>query len=109
MRPASVAIKYDGITRAGLDALEERWDIYWRDFGRCQHCGESVTFETAQIAHRIANTKANRHRWGSDVIDSMENNVNLQVLKTIMDLEEDTPITITQNSNNNSNGNSNDE
>ena len=38
-----------------------------------------------------------------------ENNVNLQVLKTIMDLEEDTPITITQNSNNNSNGNSNDE
>ena len=73
MRPASMLPKYDGITRAGLDALEERWDIYWRDFGRCQHCGQSVTFEGSQVAHRIANTKANRHRWGSDVIDSMEN------------------------------------
>jgi hypothetical protein len=70
MRPSNVTVKYDGITTAGLDAYEERIAIYSRDGGICQTCHKPVAFDEFELAHRIANTKANRHRWGSAVIDS---------------------------------------
>jgi hypothetical protein len=71
MRPCNVKPKYDGITPAGLDAYEERIAIYARDHGRCQcGCKEPVAFDAFEMAHRIANTKANRRRWGDAVIDS---------------------------------------
>jgi hypothetical protein len=71
MRPCNVQPKYDGISRAGLDAYEERLVIYTRDQGRCQcGCGDPVAFDAFEMAHRIANTKANRRRWGDAVIDS---------------------------------------
>ena len=71
MRPCNVLPTYDGITRNGLDAHEERIRIYNRDGGRCQcGCNTPVAFDAFEMAHRIANTKANRRRWGAVVIDS---------------------------------------
>lgn len=35
----------------------------------CEVCGKQLTSSTWQGAHRIANTKANREKWGSWVID----------------------------------------
>lgn len=69
MRPAGVLPKYDGATRSGLDAYEERVAIYNRDGGRCCTCGKPVAFDAFQLAHGVAATKANRRRWGSDIID----------------------------------------
>lgn len=70
MRPAGVLCKYDGHTAANLDAYEERVAIYNRDGGRCQcGCNERVPFDAFELAHRIANTKANRRRWGNAVVD----------------------------------------
>lgn len=69
MRPLNVSIKYDGITAAGLDAQEEREAIYRRDGGICQTCKKPVAFDAFELAHRIANTKANRRRWGAEIID----------------------------------------
>jgi hypothetical protein len=66
----SPRIKFDGITRAGMDLLDQRWAIYYRDGGFCQTCGEFVPFDQGEIAHCIANTKANRLRFGAKVIDS---------------------------------------
>lgn len=68
MRPCNLQPRFDGITRSGLDAYEERIAIYNRDHGRCQACGEPVAFSDFELAHRIANTKANRSRWGNDVV-----------------------------------------
>ena len=69
MRPHGVTLKYDGVTRAGLALYEERLAIYSRDGGRCQSCGEMVDINAFQVAHKIANTKANRKRFGSHIID----------------------------------------
>lgn len=69
MRPCNLLPKYDGATRANLDAYEERMAIYNRDAGRCQACGEAVAFDAFELAHRIANTVANRRRWGASVVD----------------------------------------
>jgi len=74
MRPANVLLKYDGITRNGLALYEERIYLYNRDHGICQcGCGAPVAFDAFESAHRIADTKANHLRWGSDVVDSPEN------------------------------------
>lgn len=69
MRPLDAHAKYDGITRKGLDAYDERRAIYLRDRGTCQACKRPVAFSDFELAHRIANTKANWRRWGSWVID----------------------------------------
>ena len=37
--------------------------------GVCEVCGRTLTPSTWQGAHRIANTKPNRARWGNWVID----------------------------------------
>ena len=39
----------------------------------CEVCGKTLTSSTWQGAHRIANTKANRAKWGDFVIDHPEN------------------------------------
>lgn len=75
MRPCTARPKYEGITRAGLDASDERAAIYARDGGRCRSCGERVPWGEFELAHRIANTKANRARWGDAVIDHPLNRV----------------------------------
>ena len=41
--------------------------------GKCEVCGKDLTTGTWQGAHRIANTKANRAKWGSWVIDNPMN------------------------------------
>lgn len=61
--------KHDGITRAALDREEERSAIYRRDGGRCQSCGKRLAWSEFTLAHRIAETRANIHRWGWDVIN----------------------------------------
>lgn len=37
--------------------------------GVCEVCGKTLTPSTWQGAHRIANTKPNRAKWGSWIID----------------------------------------
>ena len=41
--------------------------------GVCEVCGKTLTSSTWQGAHRIANTKPNRAKWGDFVIDHPEN------------------------------------
>ena len=41
--------------------------------GVCEVCGKTLTASTWQGAHRIANTKPNRAKWGDFVIDHPEN------------------------------------
>ena len=41
--------------------------------GVCEVCGKTLTPSTWQGAHRIANTQANRIKWGSWIIDAPEN------------------------------------
>lgn len=35
----------------------------------CEVCGKNLTYANMQGAHRIANTKANRKKWGDFVIN----------------------------------------
>ena len=41
--------------------------------GVCEVCGKQLTASTWQGAHRIANTKPNRAKWGDFIIDHPEN------------------------------------
>jgi ferredoxin len=75
MRPPNVQPKYDGITAAGLDAIEEREAIYARDRGICHTCRQPVPFGDFQLAHRIAKTKANYRRFGRSIVDHPLNRV----------------------------------
>ncbi len=52
---------------------EERIELYLRDSGICQTCNSPVSIDDFEIAHKIANTKANLKRWGKSVIDSPKN------------------------------------
>lgn len=54
---------------------EERERIYERDRGVCRACGVLVPWGEFELAHRIANTKANRKRHGADVVDHPLNRV----------------------------------
>jgi hypothetical protein len=74
MRPQGILPKHDA-TRSGLESADEREAIYIRDGCRCQTCLGAVPFDGFELAHRIANTKANRKRWGDRVIDSPHNRV----------------------------------
>jgi 5-methylcytosine-specific restriction endonuclease McrA len=59
--------------RQRLDAHEARLAIYARDRGTCRSCGFPVTVDAFEVAHRIADTVANRLRWGDAVIDDPRN------------------------------------
>lgn len=52
-----------------LERHEARMKIYYRDRAMCQACGKPVTIHEFQVAHRIADTKANRKKYGGMVID----------------------------------------
>jgi hypothetical protein len=65
--------KYDGHTRAGLDLADEREAIYLRAGGDCETCKLVCPLQVGQVAHKIANTIANRKRYGDRVIDSIYN------------------------------------
>jgi len=55
--------------RGKLRIHEERLSIYARDKGICQACGTPCASDAFQIAHRIANMKSNRKKWGAEIID----------------------------------------
>ena len=55
--------------RKRFEQHEERLRIYARDHGICQACGDPVAIDSFEIAHRIANTIANRRRFGAEVVD----------------------------------------
>jgi len=48
---------------------DTRWLVYNRAGGICESCGQPVPPDRFECAHRIANTKSNRRRWGPEVID----------------------------------------
>jgi len=52
---------------------EQRMRALATSGGVCEVCGKTLTTSTWQGAHRIANTKANRAKWGSWIIDAPEN------------------------------------
>jgi 5-methylcytosine-specific restriction endonuclease McrA len=55
--------------RQQFEVLEQRAEIFKRDCYTCQHCGLSVfQYGTPQLAHLIAQTKANLKRYGKAVI-----------------------------------------
>lgn len=55
--------------RSRLEIYEERLAIHTRDHGICQSCGNPVSVNSFQVAHRIANTVANRKHYGASIID----------------------------------------
>jgi len=55
--------------RKRLVIYEERLAIHARDMGICQACRQHVGLNEFEIAHRIANTVANRKHWGDAIID----------------------------------------
>jgi hypothetical protein len=69
MRPQNVTPKYDGITPHGIDVQEERDEMYYAARGICASCSEPISYSAFEIAHKIANTLANRKRYGNAVID----------------------------------------
>jgi hypothetical protein len=69
MRPVGITPKYDGYTKKGVEKSDEWESIYYRDNGICQTCGLPVEWVKAQAAHCIANTKANRQKYGDYIID----------------------------------------
>ena len=59
-----------------LEKQDERNEIFRRDRWMCQNCGRHVMIHgTAQLAHLIAQTKANRKKFGNCVIDHPLNRV----------------------------------
>lgn len=48
---------------------EQREKAYSRSNGKCYVCGKPLNYGAIQYAHRIANTKPNRNKWGSWIID----------------------------------------
>jgi 5-methylcytosine-specific restriction endonuclease McrA len=59
--------KYDGITRHGLHLHDERMRLYIRDRGRCRSCGKPVPTSGCTVAHLIADSKANRSKYGAEI------------------------------------------
>ena len=51
--------------------LKER--IYFERNGACEVCGKIIPFGEAQLAHRVAKTKANIRKYGEDFIHSSVN------------------------------------
>jgi hypothetical protein len=57
-----------------VEREDERIAIFERDGWTCQYCGNSVhRFASPQLAHLIADTIANRKRYGNCVIDHPKN------------------------------------
>lgn len=57
------------------DDREQYTRIYYRDKGKCRTCGTALRYGEGQRAHRIAQTKANRRKYGDAVIYHDENMV----------------------------------
>lgn len=54
--------------------VEQIKTMFIRDAYRCRTCGKSVyLYGHPQRAHRIANTRANRRKYGDYVIDHIDN------------------------------------
>lgn len=55
--------------RKRFEQHEERLEIYTRDRGICQACGQFVDINSFEVAHRICSSVANYKHWGAAVID----------------------------------------
>ena len=49
---------------------EQREAVFALSCGVCEVCGKPLADGYPQGAHKIANTKANRAKWGSAIIDN---------------------------------------
>lgn len=67
------SIKFDGVTRAGVESSEERLYIYYLYHGICQGCGLPLAYDEMEIAHCICNSKAMKRKYGKHVVNSIAN------------------------------------
>ena len=52
----------------------QRRELFIRQFGRCASCGaQHRTSSDMELAHKVAETKPNIHRWGIPRIDNVRN------------------------------------
>lgn len=60
--------------RRNLHLAEQRIRLWRYQKGRCATCGQIHTSpESMELAHKVAETKANIKAWGFDAIDDDEN------------------------------------
>lgn len=64
-----------------LDDEEKRLEIFERDKWTCQVCGKWLREGVPQLAHRIAQTKANIRKYGKEVIHHPLNLVSVCSLR----------------------------
>ena len=55
--------------RKKFETHEERIQLYEKSNGICQYCRRLVDINSFTVAHRIANTKSNRKKYGNEIID----------------------------------------
>ena len=68
--------------RQKLEAEEKRQEIFARDGYLCQECAKSIyVYNTPQLAHRIAQTKGNKAKYGLEVIHHPLNLVSVCSLR----------------------------
>jgi hypothetical protein len=65
--------KYDDCTANADKMHRERLYLYNYYDGICQTCGERLGINDFTIAHKIADSKCNRHRFGKWVVNSRAN------------------------------------
>lgn len=62
------------MTEARAEYLRLQRSLLWAlQGGKCAHCGRALNPATAQLAHRIANSKVNRKVYGKALVDSFRN------------------------------------
>lgn len=54
--------------RDKINAIEKKQQIIAERGFRCEVCGKPVSYQTAQLAHKIPSTKSYLQRYGEDII-----------------------------------------
>lgn len=73
MRPSGLGVKYDGITREGIDREAERRYLFALYYGICQGCGKPLDFNNFTVAHCIEDGKLGRRLYDKWVVNSIAN------------------------------------
>ena len=61
------------MSRRSLLLGEQRETVYQKQGGRCAFCGMPMTFLDFELAHVLAETKDNIHKFGFEIVDDVRN------------------------------------